>query len=54
MTGEMFGHMAEEDLRRLVSLLEDARSRCGDLPHPPTCDGKPGSDTCAAPDARNT
>jgi len=49
MTGEMFGHMTEEDLRRLVSLLEDARTRCGDLPHPPTCDGNPGPDECKVP-----
>jgi DNA-binding MarR family transcriptional regulator len=46
MTREMFGHMTEGDLRQLVRLLENARTRCGDLPHPPTCNGKADTDTC--------
>jgi DNA-binding MarR family transcriptional regulator len=49
MTADLFGHMTEENLRHLISLLEDARARCGDRQAAPTCDGKSDAGICSTP-----
>lgn len=47
MTADAFGHMSQEELHRLVHLLEMARARCGDMPHPPTCDRGSALKSCS-------
>jgi DNA-binding MarR family transcriptional regulator len=41
---ELLGHMDEKELTELITLLEQARQKCGDKHQAASCDGAGGSD----------
>ena len=43
LPGEMLGHLEDEDLKRLIRLLESARKNCLDAQAPLSCTGEPAS-----------
>jgi DNA-binding MarR family transcriptional regulator len=46
---ELLGHLTQEELTRLIHLVESARSHCGDQQAPVSCDGAGGAACASSP-----